>query len=189
MKDFINPKSMLTPGVAGSLIMFLVNGITFQFPEISTRYLALFLSFLIGAIVWFSETRGKSPALQKAVYWILNSLVIFVVGFGTANLAVDATAGASKTGTPQAQFLPFVSSAFAQGAQGAPTPKTPPSGPGRGQATTSVPSGPQSVKDLKEKLASEQAENLRLKKQLESMKQEKAVSKQPEGEKPFFKRW
>jgi len=175
---------MLTPGVAGSLIMFLVNGITSQFPEIPARYLALFLSFLIGAIVWFSEARGKSPVLQKAVYWVLNSFVIFVVGFGTANLAVDATAGASKVSTSHAQFVPFISSAFAQGA---PTKGTPPSGPS--QATTSAPSGSQSVKDLKERLASEQAETLRLKKQLESVQQEKAVSKQPEGEKPFFKRW
>ena len=87
MKDFINPKSMLTPGVAGSLMMFLVNGVTLQFPEIPIRFLALFLSFLIGAIVWASETEGKLAVVQKAIYWVLNSLIIFVVGFGAANLA------------------------------------------------------------------------------------------------------
>jgi hypothetical protein len=186
MNEFINPKSMLTPGLAGSLMMFLVNGITFQFPEVPSRYLALFLSFLIGAIVWFSETRGKSPVLQKTVYWVLNSLVIFVVGFGTANLAAEATAGASKTGIPHARLLPFVSTAFAQGAssQGAPPP-----GSGQSQATIQGPSGSQSLRALEEKLATQQAENLRLKKQLESMQQEKEVSKQPESEKPFFKRW
>jgi len=34
MKEFINPKSMLTPGLADSLMMFLVNGIAVPFPEI-----------------------------------------------------------------------------------------------------------------------------------------------------------
>lgn len=177
MQDFINPKSMLTPGVAGSLMMFLVNGIGFQFPEIPHRYLALFLSFLIGAIVWFSETGGKSVVLQKAIYWILNSLVIFAVGFGTANLAADATAGASTAGIPHARLLLSVSPAFAQGA---PTQGASPTGP----------SISQSPKAMEEQLASQQAENARLKKQLEQLKStqpEKAV--QPAREKQFFKRW
>jgi len=186
MKEFINPKSMLTPGVAGSLMMFLVNGISFQFPEIPTRYLALFLSFLIGAIVWFSEIKGKSPGAQKAVYWILNSLVIFVVGFGTAHLAADATVGASKTATSHAQLFSFVSIASAQ--SGA-TQGSPPSGSGQGQGTNYRPSGSQNLKALEENLARERAENLRLKKQLESVGKEKAVAKQPESEKQFFKRW
>ena len=94
MNEFLNPKSMLTPGVAGSLMMFLVNGIGCQFPELSMRYIALLLSFLIGSVVWFSELEGRAPMLQKGIYWVLNSLVIFVVGFGTANLAADATAQA-----------------------------------------------------------------------------------------------
>lgn len=175
MQDFINPKSMLTPGVAGSLMMFLVNGIGFQFPEIPHRYLALFLSFLIGAIVWFSETGGKSVVLQKAVYWILNSLVIFAVGFGTANLAADATAGASTAAIPHARLLLSVSPAFAQGTQG---------------ASPTGPSISQSPKAMEEQLASQQAENARLKKQLEQlqpMQPKKAV--QPAREQPFFKRW
>jgi hypothetical protein len=184
MQEFINPKSMLTPGVAGSLMMFLVNGIAFQFPEIPHRYLALFLSFLIGAVVWFSETEGKSVVLQKAVYWILNSLVILVVGFGTANLAADAVAGESKAGMPHARLLPSGSTAFAQGV---PTQDAPPSGSGRGQATILGSSSSQSSKALEEKLAGEQAENARLKKQLESVQREKAG--QPASEKQFFKRW
>lgn len=184
MQEFINPKSMLTPGVAGSLMMFLVNGIAFQFPEISLRWLALILSLLIGAIVWFSETGGKSVVLQKAVYWILNSLVIFVVGFGTANLATEATAGASKAAVSDARLLPSVSTAFAQGA---PTQGAPPSGSGQGQATIYGSSSSQSPKPLAEQLASEKPENERLKKQLESEQREKAV--QPGSEKRFFKRW
>jgi hypothetical protein len=167
-------------------MMFLVNGIAFQFPEISHRYLALFLSFLIGAIVWFSETKGKSLVLQKAVYWILNSLVIFVVGFGTANLAAGATAGASKDGIPHAWLLPSVSTAFAQGAS---TQGAPPSGPSHGQATIYDSSSFQSQKALREQLAIEQAENQRLKKQLESVQRTKAVPMQPESENQFFKKW
>jgi len=184
MQEFINPKSMLTPGVAGSLMMFLVNGIAFQFPEISLRWLALSLSLLIGAIVWFSDTGGKSVVLQRAVYWILNSLVIFVVGFGTAHLATDVTAEAPKAVIPHVRLLPSVSTAFAQGA---PTQGASPSGSGQGQAAISGSSGSQSPKTLEEQLASKQAENERLKKQLESVQREKAV--QPGSQNQFFKRW
>lgn len=48
MNDFLNPKSMITPGMAGALVMFLSNAICFQFPEIAPRWAALLLSFVLG---------------------------------------------------------------------------------------------------------------------------------------------
>ena len=169
MKEFINPKSMLTPGLAGSLMMFLVNGIAVPFPEIPSRYVALFLSFLIGAsIIWFSEIEGKSQVLQKAMYWVLNSLVILVVGFGATNLAADVTSATSKVVSPHGQLLPFVSSAFAQ--------------------NDSL-SDSQSNESLNEQLTRQKAENDRLKKQLESLQKEKTAPIQQESESKFFKRW
>lgn len=187
MQEFINPKSMLTPGVAGSLTMFLVNGVAFQFPEVSPRYLALFLSFLIGSIVWFSEVRGKLLIPQKVVYWILNSLVIFVVGFGTANWAADATAGASNAEVPHVQLLPLVSTAFAQSAS--PQASPPSTGSDQGQATIDNSSGSQSLESLREQLMRERNENDRLKNQVELMKKKESAPMQPEGKNHFFKRW
>ena len=174
MKEFINPKSMLTPGVAGSLMMFLVNGITFQFPEVPPRYLALFLSFMIGAVVWLSETKGKSLVLQKAVFWVLNSLVILVVGFGTANLAADVASSQPDSKAPHAVILPLISDALAQ------------------ENPVATRSGsPQSVEALKQQLEAERIKNECLIRELESAKQEKPPmsEKEPAKDKQFFKRW
>lgn len=51
MSDFLNPKSMVTPGIAGALVMFLSNAICFQFPEVAPRWAALLLSFVLGGVV------------------------------------------------------------------------------------------------------------------------------------------
>jgi hypothetical protein len=184
MNEFLNPKCMLTPGVAGSLMMFLVNGIGVQFPELPIRYLALFLSFLIGSIVWFSDVRGRAPMAQKGIYWVLNSLVIFVVGFGTANLAADASSGPPPA-TPHALQLLSPRSAYAE-------PTT--------TATRTAASPTQAqVQTLTDKLARERAENERLKRELEAAQRNPAPTPPPpapapEPEKkpkqlPFFKRW
>lgn len=170
MNDFLNPKSMLTPGVAGSLMMFLVNGIACQFPELPIRYLALFISFLIGSIVWFSELEGRAPMVQKGIYWVLNSLVIFVVGFGTANLAAEATAGPPPPTAPHALHLFSPTSAYAE-------------------PTTSTQAEMQA---LAEKLARERAENERLKRELEDSRHKPAAPPPPPPEQQqqqFFRRW
>jgi hypothetical protein len=188
MQEFINPKSMLTPGAAGAVVMFLVNGIAFSFPEIPSRYIALFLSFLIGAVlIWFSETTERRSILKKALYWVLNSLVIFVVGFGTTNLAADVTEGRLKAGINQAQLFPFVSSAFAENDSA----KVPQATDDLSQNQRDIPkaSDPQNIEYLNEQLMRERVENERLKKQIESMKEEKVTPTQPENHGKFFKRW
>lgn len=186
MKEFINPKSMLTPGVAGSLMMFLVNGITFQFPEISARYLALILSFIIGGIVFFSEITENLAVFQKVFYWFINSLVIFVVGFGTANFAMEVSGGASKAGIPHTRIFPSVSTVFAQNPPGGDATSSVPS-PGRETIHSS--SDSQRLRTLEEKLTAEKAENERLKKQLELIQRERNGPEQQKTEKTFFKRW
>lgn len=106
MKEFLNPKSMLTPGIAGTTMMFIVNGICAAFPEISPRYLAVALSFMLASCVL--KTAGMS-IVQRGFYWIMNSLVIFVVGFGTTNIGRKI-----ETGSPsKASSMIFVRSAFA----------------------------------------------------------------------------
>jgi len=51
--------------------------------------------------------------VQKGVYWILNSLVIFVVGFGTANLAADASTETTFNLPPRSLELLAPASAYA----------------------------------------------------------------------------
>lgn len=51
MNEFLNPKSMTTPGAAGALMMLLLLANTFcaVFSEVAFRYAALSLSFLMGS--------------------------------------------------------------------------------------------------------------------------------------------
>jgi len=99
MNDFLNPKSMLTPGAAGAVLMFLVNGICFSFPELAPRYVALGLSFVIG-LVSFAAADLK-PVL-RATLWVLNSLIIFTMGMGAAKVASTASASQQTAAVPPA---------------------------------------------------------------------------------------
>lgn len=86
MHEFLNPKSMFTPGVAGALMMLLANAVCTSFPEIPFRYLALIFSFLIGAVVF---TAANMKILERGIYWVINSLIIFSMGIGATNIAAN----------------------------------------------------------------------------------------------------
>ena len=120
--------------------------------------------------------------LQKAMYWVLNSLVILVVGFGATNLAADVTNATSKVVSPHGQLLPFVSSAFAQNDSSEAAQSI--AGPGQDQATSSSLSDSQSNESLNEQLTRQKAENDRLKKQLESTDKIRAAKPEPIGDRP-----
>jgi hypothetical protein len=76
--DFLNPASMLTPGLAGAVAMMITNALSSAF-DFNPPYTALGLSFLLGTIVWVSDVRF----VARCVYYLLNSLIIFSVAFGT----------------------------------------------------------------------------------------------------------
>ena len=109
MTDFLNPKSMVTPGMAGALVMFLSNAICFQFPEVAPRWVALLLSFVLGGVV---IAAAKLKLLPAAGFWVLNSLIIFAVAAGSAGVAAKSTASVAATANLITQAL--ISSAFAQ---------------------------------------------------------------------------
>lgn len=79
---------MLTPGVAGSLTMMITNALAVNF-EMSRAWTGLVLSFVFGLLVLVSS----KALLQRFVYYVLNSLVIFCVavganGIGTQHIAL-----------------------------------------------------------------------------------------------------
>ena len=76
--DFLKPESMMTPGVAGAITMTVSNTMWMQF-GLQQRWCALALSFAFGALV-FAATR--IPLWQRAVYYVLNSLIIFSAAAG-----------------------------------------------------------------------------------------------------------
>jgi len=77
--DFLNPKSMLTPAVAGSIIMLISNTLWLQF-SISPKWSALVLSFVfvVPILIKYSAT-----FLEKCVYFTFNGLIIFSLAVNT----------------------------------------------------------------------------------------------------------
>jgi hypothetical protein len=93
-KEFLNPSSMLTPGFAGGMTMAITNVVSAQFALSAPgpAYVGLGLSFLFGLLALVSK---DVSLLQRGVYYVLNSLVIFVVAVGSnsvGRVASDADA-------------------------------------------------------------------------------------------------
>lgn len=95
MKDFINPKSMVTPGVAGALVMFLANGLIFQFSidKPVVPYVFLILSYAVGLFLLADMT---VKGFSKVGLYMINSLIIFCMATGS-NTVGDKVTSNSKT--------------------------------------------------------------------------------------------
>ena len=168
LQEFLDPNSMLTPGVAGTFMMFLVNGLTQPFPELSPRFTALGMAFLLGGVVFYSQKLSGTGIGKKAIYWVVNSLVVFVAGFGAANLAHDAT---SKR-APEAYMPSLIATAIAQE-----TPKK-----------AARPVKAEDAQALRKQLEQIQAENAKLRDQVKKAEGASGAAGR-NTENVFFKRW
>src|SRR5438445_10975674 len=88
VEEFLQPKAMLTPGIAGGVTMLIANALWVAF-SLPPRWTSLVLSFLLGLLVFVATTRV--PVWQRAVYYLLNSLIIFSVSIGTNYVGVGVT--------------------------------------------------------------------------------------------------
>lgn len=79
-QDFLNPKSMITPGIAGMVIMGISNALWVTF-SISKAGSSLFLSFLLALLVLKKIT--AAAFYEKAIYLIFNTLIIFSLAVNT----------------------------------------------------------------------------------------------------------
>jgi len=77
--EFLNARSMLTPGIAGSVVMLITNTLWDTF-SLSPRWTALALSLMVGCLVFLDQSL---PRWQRAFLYVLNSLIIFSVSIGT----------------------------------------------------------------------------------------------------------
>lgn len=89
--SFLNPQSMLTPGVMGSAVMLGANSLAqFHLTSVLSLYLLLSMVFGLTAVI-------KSESLvQKLIYYLLNSVIIFSVAVGanqTGQTAAHASLG------------------------------------------------------------------------------------------------
>ena len=87
--EFLQPKAMLTPGIAGGVTMLIANALWVAF-SLPPRWTSLVLSFVLGLLV-FVARGGAGPPWQRAVYYLLNSLIIFSVSIGTNYVGVGVT--------------------------------------------------------------------------------------------------
>lgn len=88
--EFLNPKSMLTPGFAGAATMLITNAFTQHF-DVSRGTCALVISFLFGMLVFSASTVG-AKIHEKGVLYILNSLIIFSVSVGSNQVGIGVSA-------------------------------------------------------------------------------------------------
>src|SRR5437868_15142030 len=79
---------MLTPGIAGGVTMLIANALWVAF-SLPPRWTSLVLSFVVRLLVVVAK--GGVPGWQRAVYYILNSLIIFSVSIETNYVCVGLT--------------------------------------------------------------------------------------------------
>jgi hypothetical protein len=120
VSEFLNPKAMLTPGVAGGTAMMIANTIWVQF-GVQPRWSGLILSFVLGGLVAVAGTLSI-PAWQRLAYAILNSLVIFSVCMGTGYAGYLASEARGASRPAMGTTLGLASTAYAQGPDASPTP-------------------------------------------------------------------
>lgn len=77
--EFINPKSMVTPGVVGGLTMTISNSLYVAFGAPAAVTTAI-VSLLFAMVVFRAR---RIPVWQRGIFYVLNSLIIFSVAFGT----------------------------------------------------------------------------------------------------------
>lgn len=94
MDQWLSPNSLLTPGIAGGVILLICNTLWAQF-ALPPKYTGLAASALFGVVVVYTI---KANLFIRVVYWILNSLIVFSVATGGTTVA-----GATFAAGDQAQ--------------------------------------------------------------------------------------
>ncbi len=94
VEEFINPKSMITPGAAAAIVA-MVAGAFFSMFGIALPASLIILSFFVGAMVFYSKEFAdpKMTKLAKGFFYILNSIIIFAMATG-AHAVLDKKKGA-----------------------------------------------------------------------------------------------
>jgi hypothetical protein len=96
MNDFLNSKSMITPGVAGGLVTLIAATASSQF-GMPAKWVALIASALIALFIFISDKAG--PVAARMIVFVLNACIIFSVSVGT-NTAIVAAKNARTTAPP-----------------------------------------------------------------------------------------
>jgi uncharacterized membrane protein len=102
MSDFLNSKSMITPGVAGGVVMLITNTLSSQF-GLPAKWIAITVSVLLALLIFFADQGTQIGA--KIVVFLLNSVIIFAVSVGT-NTVAGAKPATTIQSTPPTESAP-----------------------------------------------------------------------------------
>ena len=80
MNQFLNSKSMITPGVAGGIVTLIAATLSSQF-GLPAKWIALLASLLIALLIFFADQ--VETLLARAIILVLNTMIIFSVAVGT----------------------------------------------------------------------------------------------------------
>ena len=83
LDEFLNPRSMLTPGVAGGLTMILSSSFSTIF-HCEMKLAVLVISFALSLLVVLGMK--NVPLLERIIYCFLNTLIIFSMSYGAGKL-------------------------------------------------------------------------------------------------------
>jgi hypothetical protein len=111
VEDFLEPRSMVTPGALGAVAMAATNAFCSNFSFLSPGYVGLALAFAFG----FTAVIKKAPYLERALFYVLNSIIIFSVAFGSNQVgkriqnasAMTSVAYAETTRGPHVERFAF----------------------------------------------------------------------------------
>lgn len=77
--DFLNPRSMLTPGIAGSVVMVIANTLWVEF-MLPQKWTALVLSFILIIPILM---RFSASMIENIIYFMFNGLIVFALAINT----------------------------------------------------------------------------------------------------------
>lgn len=83
VKDFLNPSSMMTPGIAGAITTGITMPLVDSF-ELKFKWVALVIGFMLALLI-VAQFKDSISRMEKAIYCVLNTLIIFSVSVGAGN--------------------------------------------------------------------------------------------------------
>lgn len=101
MNQFLNSKSMVTPGVAGGVVTLIAATLSTQF-DLPAKWIALGASLLIALLIFFADQ--VETLLARVIILVLNTMIIFSVAVGT-NVTGKAVQAAPQTMDVPAQIM------------------------------------------------------------------------------------
>jgi hypothetical protein len=130
MDSFIDAKSMITPGVAGTIVMLVTNALanTFSLPG---KWVALVLSFVCGLLVFGDKKLKVGP---RIAFYVLNSLIVFATAVGANGIGAAASGEPAAGAATVAEATPTPAGTVA-------TPATPEAGAAAVAEATPAPAG------------------------------------------------